>query len=85
MQTARLRKNLASSVLAAAAVGATAQRASAPRASATPTFGPQLGVAGKDVIWLPTNQVLVDRMLGKAHSGGPPRRPGLGRRADAGS
>ena len=39
-----------------------------PRAWAQPaaTATPQVGQAGKDVIWLPTNQALVDRMLDMA-------------------
>ena len=32
----------------------------------TPAFEPQSGQAGKDVIWVPTPQVLVDKMLDMA-------------------
>ena len=34
------------------------------QAPATKSFEPQVGQAGKDVIWVPTPQSLVDRMLG---------------------
>jgi len=40
---------------------------SAPAAMAqTSTFEPQVGQPGKDVVWVPTSQVLVDRMLDMA-------------------
>jgi hypothetical protein len=45
------------SYLALSAAAATAQ---------TSTFEPQVGQAGKDVIWVPTSQALVDRMLDMA-------------------
>jgi SAM-dependent methyltransferase len=35
-------------------------------AQPAPTFEPQVGQAGKDVIWVPTAQALVDRMLDMA-------------------
>lgn len=35
----------------------------APAPQAAETFEPQVGQAGKDVIWVPTAQTLVDRML----------------------
>jgi SAM-dependent methyltransferase len=55
-----LRRNLLGAALGAWALG--------PRAWAqtTPEKEPQVGQAGKDVIWLPTNQALVDRMLDMA-------------------
>jgi len=61
----KLRRFLAGSVLAALAASqwVFAQPEPAPDATTTPAFAPQVGQAGKDVIWLPTNQVLVDRML----------------------
>ncbi|WP_459616659.1 class I SAM-dependent methyltransferase [Bordetella sp. 2513F-2] len=34
--------------------------------SATPTYTPEIGQAGKDVVWVPTSQALVDRMLDMA-------------------
>ena len=45
------------SYLVLSAAAATAQ---------TSTFEPQVGQAGKDVVWVPTSQVLVDRMLDMA-------------------
>lgn len=42
---------------------ATASTAFAQAQPAKPAFEPQVGQAGKDVIWVPTNQALVDRML----------------------
>ena len=38
----------------------------AAAAAQTSTFEPQVGQAGKDVVWVPTSQVLVDRMLDMA-------------------
>ena len=32
----------------------------------TSTFEPQVGQPGKDVVWVPTSQLLVDRMLDMA-------------------
>jgi hypothetical protein len=37
-----------------------------PRAQATGTYTPQVGQAGKDVVWVPTPQALVDTMLDMA-------------------
>jgi hypothetical protein len=37
-----------------------------PRAQATGTYTPQVGQAGKDVVWVPTPQTLVDTMLDMA-------------------
>jgi len=34
--------------------------------TAAPTFKPEVGQAGKDVVWVPTPQVLVDKMLDMA-------------------
>jgi hypothetical protein len=45
--------------LAAALSVAQAQRAAAP-------FEPSVGQPGKDVVWVPTSQALVDRMLDTA-------------------
>jgi hypothetical protein len=44
---------------------ALAQAKKAPAASAS-TYEPQSGQAGKDVVWVPTPQVLVDKMLDMA-------------------
>ncbi|MDZ4130752.1 MAG: SAM-dependent methyltransferase, partial [Hydrogenophaga sp.] len=58
--------------LIAAAVCAASMALSGPALAQTapaqpaPTFEPSEGQAGKDVIWLPTSQVLVDRMLAMA-------------------
>ncbi len=41
-------------------------KADAPKADAKPEFEPQVGQAGKDVIWVPTPQSTVDRMLDMA-------------------
>jgi SAM-dependent methyltransferase len=38
----------------------------ATAAAQTSTFEPQVGQPGKDVVWVPTSQVLVDRMLNMA-------------------
>src|SRR5690606_25476381 len=46
---------------------APAQTATAPTVTAdSSTFKPKVGQSGKDVIWVPTSQVLVDRMLDAA-------------------
>ena len=54
---------LAVSVLLAAAFSAPAFAQS--NAAAT-EFKPQVGQAGKDVVWVPTSQALVDKMLDMA-------------------
>lgn len=48
---------------AIAAAPARAQPAAAASAANDPGYVPSAGQAGKDVIWLPTSQSLVDRML----------------------
>jgi hypothetical protein len=56
---------LAASIFAASwsfAAQAVAQTAT-PQAASAPSFEPSEGQPGKDVIWLPTSEVLVDRML----------------------
>jgi precorrin-6B methylase 2 len=58
----RVRVVLFTGVALAAAVAASAQGAQAP---AKP-FEPQVGQAGKDVVWVPTPQALVDKMLDMA-------------------
>jgi hypothetical protein len=42
---------------------AAAQNTATPAAAPAPAYQPSEGQAGKDVIWIPTSQVLVDRML----------------------
>lgn len=54
------RRLLLTLCLSLAAVGAFAQ------APATKPFEPQIGQAGKDVVWVPTPQALVDKMLDMA-------------------
>jgi precorrin-6B methylase 2 len=51
--------------LAASSALALAQ-APAPAPSAAPAYEPSVGQEGKDVVWVPTPQVVVDRMLDKA-------------------
>lgn len=46
-------------IVSAFAAAAFAQGAQAP----SKPFEPQVGQAGKDVVWVPTPQVLVDKML----------------------
>ena len=55
------RRSLLTLVLTAVAVGASAQTQTAP------PFVPQSGQPGKDVIWVPTPQPLVDKMLDLAN------------------
>ena len=51
-----------SCVAGAIALGSAAAQTQAP----APAFEPQVGQAGKDVVWVPTPQALVDRMLDMA-------------------
>src|ERR1700752_97811 len=62
-----MRSRLASSliVLSFSLVAATAAFAQATQQPAKP-FEPQVGQAGKDVVWVPTPQVLVEKMLDMA-------------------
>ncbi len=62
-----LSRKLAVTCVAAAFAfnGALSQPAPAP-APETKTFEPQVGQEGKDVVWVPTPQALVDRMLDMA-------------------
>ena len=61
------RRYFAAATLGALTLGqsACAQTVTA-RDAAQPAFTPKVGQAGKDVIWVPTNQALVDRMLDMA-------------------
>jgi SAM-dependent methyltransferase len=52
-------------LLAASSLAVFAQAQKAPAASSS-TYEPQSGQQGKDVVWVPTPQVLVDRMLDMA-------------------
>ncbi|CAG9171169.1 class I SAM-dependent methyltransferase [Cupriavidus respiraculi] len=56
-----MRRTFLGAAIAAAALstGAWAQ----PGATATSTYTPSVGQSGKDVVWVPTSQSLVDRML----------------------
>jgi SAM-dependent methyltransferase len=48
------------------AAPALAQAPAAPIQAPAPAFAPTVGQAGKDVVWVPTQQQLVDRMLDMA-------------------
>lgn len=65
MKPALIRKLVAASLHTAIAVSplALAQPAATSDAITASALAPQVGQAGKDVIWVPTNQALVDRML----------------------
>ena len=54
--------------LCAVGITATAQPAATAQPTATPdaTYKPSVGQEGKDVVWVPTPQVLVDKMLDMA-------------------
>jgi SAM-dependent methyltransferase len=52
--------------LIAACLSLTAAAAQAQSAAAQKPFEPQSGQAGKDVVWVPTPQALVDKMLDMA-------------------
>jgi len=49
------------------ATGAAQAQAQAQRAPATTTFEPEVGQPGKDVVWVPTPQAVVDKMLDLTH------------------
>lgn len=59
----RFRRTFLAAVAATMALGGTA---CAQTGTATETYTPTVGQAGKDVIWVPTPQSLVDRMLDMA-------------------
>jgi SAM-dependent methyltransferase len=61
--TARLALRL---ILLAAVVSLTSVAAHAQAAATQKPFEPQVGQAGKDVVWVPTSQALVDTMLDMA-------------------
>ena len=59
------RRTLLALVLSCIAAGALAQA----QPAAKPEFQPEVGQAGKDVVWVPTPQAVVDRMLDLARVG----------------
>jgi hypothetical protein len=61
-----IRLLLAAALAAPACAFAQAQTESATREPASTAFEPSSGQPGKDVVWVPTPQVLVDRMLNMA-------------------
>ncbi|MGE3176326.1 MAG: class I SAM-dependent methyltransferase [Vicinamibacterales bacterium] len=65
MATTRLTRLLAASI-AAVLISVSASFAQAPAPAQGQTFEPRVGQEGKDVIWVPTPQELVDRMLDMA-------------------
>jgi hypothetical protein len=62
--TSRPRSLFAVTALAFALLGVAS--AQAPNPPGTPDYKPAVGQSGKDVIWVPTSQTLVDRMLDMA-------------------
>src|ERR1051325_9083681 len=62
MMTARFVRILGFALTFTFVVSATAQQTSAPSS----TYTPSVGQAGKDVVWVPTPQELVDKMLDMA-------------------
>jgi SAM-dependent methyltransferase len=58
-----LRKLTLACAVAAIPLAAPLAQTATPQAPATGTYEPQVGQEGKDVIWVPTAQTLVDRML----------------------
>ncbi|ONG55819.1 RNA methyltransferase [Pseudoroseomonas deserti] len=63
MSTLRMRRFL---LLAACAMPLLAGAAAAQQPPGAPAYSPTVGQAGKDVVWVPTQQQLVDRMLDMA-------------------
>ncbi|MCV2219651.1 SAM-dependent methyltransferase [Thauera sp. Sel9] len=61
-----LRGFLIAAVASTVAFGGTAVRAESGTRPAAKAYAPKLGQAGKDVVWLPTSQALVNRMLDMA-------------------
>ena len=53
-------------LLAAIGLSLSAALAATPAAAQTKPFEPQVGQQGKDVVWVPTSQALVDKMLDMA-------------------
>lgn len=69
VQTPRFDRRTMLRLAAAAPVLALPQFARAQQNAGTPNFVPQVGQQGKDVIWVPTPDALVDRMLRMAQVG----------------
>jgi hypothetical protein len=63
----RIRQVMSSLVLSAVTLVFAAGNASAQQATGQKPFQPEVGQAGKDVVWVPTSQTLVDKMLDMAH------------------
>jgi hypothetical protein len=61
-----LRRPIAAAVLLAASVAVHAQTATSEKPAADGAYQPSVGQPGKDVVWVPTPQVLVDTMLDMA-------------------
>jgi hypothetical protein len=64
--TRRVSMTVARRSFLGAALGAAALTQAAWAQPASATFKPQVGQSGKDVVWVPTSQALVDRMLDMA-------------------
>src|SRR6476660_7793824 len=62
----RLAFVLAAAAFAASAVAQYSTPGGAPARTAAPAFEPTVGQEGKDVVWVPTPQALVDKMLDMA-------------------
>lgn len=57
------RQFLVTLVLSLIAVAASAQQATGQKPAEQKPYEPRVGQAGKDVVWVPTSQTLVDKML----------------------
>ena len=66
MPAALIRRTALALFLAASSAAAFAQAQQAPAASPPSTYEPTSGQEGKDVVWVPTPQILVDKMLDMA-------------------
>jgi precorrin-6B methylase 2 len=58
-----IRQLLVTLVLSLTAVAASAQQATDQKPAGQKPYEPKVGQAGKDVVWVPTSQALVDKML----------------------
>jgi hypothetical protein len=61
-----IRQLLVTLVMSLTAIGAYAQQAAEQKPAGQKPFEPRVGQAGKDVVWVPTSQALVDKMLDMA-------------------
>jgi hypothetical protein len=59
-------RNFCRAIVMLAAITLVATSADAQQSATQKPFEPQVGQAGKDVVWVPTSQVLVDKMLDMA-------------------